>query len=114
MYYYKIKSIIKVLDGDTVDAVIDLGFNTFVEKRIRFFGVNAPETRTRDKKEKELGLKSKDFLKNIISSNKEVYLESFGCGKFGRVLGILYTDENKNNSINEMMLTEGHLHKKSY
>lgn len=114
MYYYKIKSIIKVIDGDTVDAVIDLGFNTFIEKRIRFYEVNAPETRTRNKKEKELGIKSKKFLEKIISSNQEIYLESFGCGKFGRVLGILYTDREKNNSINNIMLAEGHLHKKSY
>ena len=59
MYHYRIEKIVKVVDGDTVDVIIDLGFHTTVKKRIRLYGINTPETRTRDKEEKKRGLAAK-------------------------------------------------------
>ena len=107
MYEYKIKNIIKVIDGDTVDALIDLGFNTYVKKRIRLNGINTPETRTRNKKEKELGLKAKERVKIILFSHTDLVLKSYGQGKFGRVLGDIYFSEDKLN-LGKLLISEGH------
>ena len=109
MYEYRV-TIDRVVDGDTVDCWIDLGFNTQVFKRVRFLGVNAPETRTRNKEEKAKGLKTKEWLKQKIDpqyagSETEVILQSHGLGKYGRVLGELYImKNNKKVSINKEML----------
>ena len=89
MFEYKLKVTI-VVDGDTVDGLIDLGFNTFVKKRIRLYGINAPETRTRDAEEKKKGIECKKRLSDIIEDQEnEVILNSHGVGKFGRCLGEL-------------------------
>ena len=92
MYTYKAK-LERVVDGDTVDATIDLGFDIFVKKRIRFSGINAPESRTRDLEEKARGLAAKDRVKNILEENKNFTLHSEELGKFGRVLGKIYLDK---------------------
>lgn len=102
-YSYKVKEIIKVLDGDTVDLLIDLGFHVFVKKRVRLYGINAPETRTRDLKEKKLGLASKEKLKSLLSA-KELILESHGLGKYGRVIGTIHHEDI---DINRTMVLEG-------
>jgi micrococcal nuclease len=91
MYQYKAK-LVKVVDGDTIDAVIDCGFNTFKKERIRLYGINTPECRTRDKKEKEKGLAAKARLKELIKEGKnEFKIKTFvdKKGKFGRLLGEL-------------------------
>jgi len=106
MYEYKIQ-ITRVLDGDTVDGIIDLGYDTYVRKRIRFIGFNAPETRTRDKSEKEKGIIAKEWLKEKCSNEQnQFYLKSHGLGKFGRVLGELFTISS-NESVTKEMLAEG-------
>jgi len=113
MYQYKIKEVIKVVDGDTVDVFVDLGFNIIVKKRIRLYGLNAPETRlqskikdiSKRKKEKELGLKSKDYLKHILCTSKTLYLSSEGLGKYGRVLGVIKNEDGE--SINELLIENG-------
>ena len=92
MYTYKAK-LQRVVDGDTIDATIDLGFDVFVKKRIRFAGINAPESRTRDLEEKARGLKAKDRVKNILEENENFTLHSEELGKFGRVLGKIYLDK---------------------
>lgn len=103
-YIYKIDKIIKVVDGDTVDAMIDLGFKTYVKKRIRLFGINTPECRTRDKHEKVRGLAAKERLKELLLCDN-INLISHGVGKFGRVLGeIVIGDIN----VNKQLVTEGH------
>ena len=92
MYEYKAK-LIKVVDGDTVDAMIDCGFSVYRKERIRLLGINAPETRTRDKKEKEKGLIAKARLKELIKDGRnEFMVKTFldGKGKYGRLLGVLY------------------------
>ena len=104
MYEYKAK-LVRILDGDTVDAKIDLGFDVWVKKRIRFLGINAPETRTRDLEEKEAGLKVKSRVEALFDTSDGVFvLKSHGVGKYGRVLGEIFI---QNININELLLEEG-------
>ena len=92
-YIYKAK-LERVVDGDTVDALIDLGFDTWVKKRIRYKGIDTWESRTKDLDEKKLGLAAKDRNKELLESvsSKPGYfrLRSHGVGKYGRVLGELF------------------------
>ena len=113
MYTYKIK-LDRVIDGDTIDAQIDLGFDISVKKRIRFKGINTPESRTRDLEEKAKGLAAKDRLKAILEGAKTIQLTSHGVGKFGRCLGELHVDvvDGKEKltmeNVNELLIKEGH------
>ena len=104
----------RVVDGDTVDAIIDLGFKIMYADRIRLMGLDTPESRTRNKKEKELGLASKVRIKELLAQapvgkrgSKWVTLETtkMGTGKFGRILGTLYVG---NTNVNQAMIDEGH------
>ena len=89
MYTYEAK-VLKVVDGDTIDALIDLGFDMHKSIRVRLVGINSPESRTRDLEEKKRGLAAKARLKEILKSNKnKIILESQGVGKYGRCLGII-------------------------
>ena len=109
MYEYKVK-ITRVIDGDTVDAEVDLGFDTFIKDRIRLMGLDTPESRTRNKKEKALGLAAKAYLKELLRENKgDVILRTSkeGKGKFGRILGTLLIYDGKTN-VNQMLIDEGH------
>ena len=103
MYKYNAK-LDRVVDGDTVDALVDLGFNTWKKVRIRMQGMNAPESRTRDLEEKAKGIAAKIRLEELLGSGKFV-LQSMGVGKYGRCLGILYVDEI---NINKTLIQEGH------
>ena len=113
MYIYKIK-LDRVVDGDTVDAYIDLGFDVSVKKRIRFMGINTPETRTKDLEEKAKGLAAKDRLKSILEGANTIQLNSHGIGKFGRCLGELHVDvlDGKDCltlvNVNKLLINEGH------
>ena len=113
MYEYKIK-VTRVVDGDTVDAELDLGFNIIYKERIRLMGIDTPESRTRNRVEKKLGLKSKARLKELIAENKgNIILQTSkeGKGKFGRILGTLLIRDSKEFSINDIMVIEGHARK---
>ena len=103
MYTYNCK-LLRVIDGDTVTAQIDLGFDVWVTKTIRLTGINAPESRTRDKIEKERGLAAKARLIEMLEGMK-FKVQSFGVGKFGRCLGVLFVDDV---NLNELLITEGH------
>jgi len=113
MYTYKI-SPLKVVDGDTIDAEIDLGFDIKVKKRVRFMGINAPESRTKDLEEKAKGLAAKDRVKQLLEGCKNITLKSHGIGKFGRCLGELHLDivdgQEKLTlvNLNELLINEGH------
>jgi len=113
MYIYKIK-LDRVVDGDTVDAYIDLGFDISVKKRIRFMGINTPETRTKDLEEKAKGLAAKDRLKSILEGTNTIQLNSHGIGKFGRCLGEIHVDvlDGKDCltlvNVNKLLINEGH------
>ena len=107
---YEYKAILdRVVDGDTCDAMIDLGFNTWVKKRIRFKGVDCWESRTRDLDEKKKGLAAKEFTKKLLEYSDEgkFALRSHGVGKYGRVLGELFVKGNKQ-SVNELLIENGH------
>ena len=99
----------RVVDGDTCDALIDLGFDTWVKKRIRFKGVDTWECRTRDKEEKVKGLAAKAFTKNLLenSDDGKFALRSHGVGKYGRVLGELFV-KGEEKSVNDLLLENGH------
>ena len=114
MYRYNAK-LIRVVDGDTIDAHIDLGFDVHVKKRIRLAGINAPESRTRNKIEKKLWLAAKERLIQILEGAADVFeLESHECGKYGRVLGSLHINKLAGKDvltqvcINDMLVKEGH------
>tara|TARA_Y100000310_G_C20147461_1_gene563137 strand:+ start:75 stop:443 length:369 start_codon:yes stop_codon:yes gene_type:complete len=113
MYEYKAK-VLRVVDGDTVDALIDIGFHVHLKKRIRLYGINAPESRTRDKEEKVRGLAAKARLKEILKQEKnEITIKSHGVGKFGRCLGELFIEGTERFSyepqcVNKMLISEGH------
>ena len=112
-YIYRAK-LDRVVDGDTVDALIDVGFDIWFKKRIRFKGVDTWESRTRNLEEKALGLKAKARTKELLEkvSSKSGYfrLKSYGLGKYGRVLGELFIMDvdGKQWNINETLITEGH------
>ena len=108
MYTYKAK-LDRVVDGDTVDAYIDLGFDISVHKRIRLAGIDSPESRTRDLEEKARGLASKDRLIDLLKDGKFI-LESKEVGKYGRVLGVLLIGDVNNNfiNINNTLVEEGY------
>jgi len=113
MYTYKM-SPLKVVDGDTIDAEIDLGFDIKVKKRIRFMGINAPESRTKDLEEKARGLAAKDRVKALLDGCENIQLKSHGIGKFGRCLGEIMLDVIDGQekltlvSLNELLINEGH------
>lgn len=110
MYEYKVK-VVKVIDGDTIDVDIDLGFNTVLTKRrIRLYGIDTPESRTRDKEEKVRGLLSKEYLLLKCPIGGYVTLKSHGVGKFGRILGELfeYNKHEDSISINQEMCNEAY------
>ena len=116
LFYYKIE-LVRVLDGDTIDCKIDLGFSTWVHKRVRLAGIDTPESRTRNREEKRFGIRSKQFLSHAIGTkvehgpligsdtNKELTLQSHGVGKFGRVLGVIFSDGI---NVNELMVATHH------
>jgi len=120
LYFYSISNI-RVIDGDTIDADIDLGFSISIRRRVRLEGIDAPETRLQSKisdpeerkKEKLLGIKSKDFLYSICESNK-IYLISNKLDKYGRVLGEIFLIEDDLGveesyvSINQLMISKGY------
>lgn len=105
MYQYKIKSIRKIIDGDTIDVDIDLGFGIIISHRVRLTGINAAETRTLNLEEKAKGVAAKDWLKKELSREGELIIETEKEDKYGRYLGILYY-EGDFVSINQKMLNE--------
>jgi micrococcal nuclease len=104
MYEYKFKTT-RVVDGDTVDGSIDLGFNVSIQVRVRLEGIDTPETRTRNKAEKVYGLQAKVKLKEILKIDK-IIIQSHGVGKFGRVLGRLYLVNGTD--VNRQLIDEGY------
>ena len=99
----------RVVDGDTCDALIDLGFDTWVKKRIRFYGVDTWESRTRNLEEKKKGLAAKEYVKDLLenSDDGKFSIISHGKGKYGRVLGELFVKGHEK-SVNELLKENGH------
>ncbi len=110
MYEYNVKKVLKVVDGDTIDVDIDLGFSISYSQRLRLAGIDTPESRTTDKFEKTLGIESKDYLKNKLKDAKNVVVKTEkpdSSEKYGRVLGWVYVDGNTK-SLNEQMIEDGY------
>jgi len=109
-YIYRIKEIHKVVDGDTIDASIDLGFDISLEKRIRLAGVDTPESRTSDANEKKYGLESKDWLKHRCENAKNILINTElpdSTEKYGRIIGHLFINDEAT-SLNDQMIIEGY------
>jgi len=112
MYEYYCE-VTRIIDGDTIDVDIDLGFSTkLVKQRIRMLGIDTPESRTRDKEEKVRGLLSKQRMYDLCPLGSKIKLLSHGTGKFGRILGEIFTSDATDNwnevSINKQMCNEGY------
>ena len=115
-YNFRVTKIVKVLDGDTIDVLIDLGFDLYKKERVRIAGVDTPEKRTRNREEKELGIDATNWLKEklegAISGDDDLVIRTElvgGVGKYGRLLGWCYIGDSEV-SLNEMMITEGYAH----
>ena len=109
-YIYRIREIHKVVDGDTIDVDIDLGFDISFSSRVRLAGIDTPESRTADKMEKALGLEAKAYLKHEIDSAKTVVIKTEkmdSSEKYGRILGWVFLD-GSTVSLNEKMIQDGH------
>ena len=104
----------RVVDGDTIDALIDVGFDIWIKKRIRYSGIDTWESRTRDLEEKAKGLeakaRNKELLMEVSSKSGYFRLKSHGVGKYGRVLGEIFIEdsEGKQYNINKTLISEGH------
>ena len=113
-YNFRVTKINRVIDGDTIDVTLDLGFSLTKKERVRIAGVDTPEKRTRDKEEKTLGIDAtnwlKDKLESTLSGDDELSIRTElvgGVGKYGRLLGWLYVGDAEI-SLNEQMITEGY------
>jgi micrococcal nuclease len=109
-YIYRIREIHKVVDGDTIDADIDLGFDISLTKRIRLAGIDTPESRTTDTNEKKYGLESKDWLKKRCENAKDILIKTElpdSTEKYGRIIGHLFIN-GEETSLNNQMIAEGY------
>ena len=115
-YNFRVTEVNRVLDGDTIDVTIDLGFDLFKKERVRVAGVDTPEKRTRDLEEKALGIDATNWLKkeleDVLDGDDELIVRTElhgGVGKYGRLLGWLYVGD-ETVSLNEQMITQGYAH----
>jgi len=109
-YIYRIKQITKVIDGDTIDADIDLGFDISLSKRIRLAAIDTPESRTADANEKKYGLESKEWLKHKVENAKNILIKTElpdSTEKYGRIIGHLFINDQET-SLNNQMIVEGY------
>jgi len=107
MYEYKIKEVVKIVDGDTVDIIIDLGFSLTKKERVRLAGIDTPECRTRDLDEKQMGLEAKAFLTRRLADGEPsgLRVKTKKDGKYGRMLGTLFVGSQ---NINQEMIERGY------
>ena len=107
-FAYRVKSMVKIIDGDTFDCILDLGFDVLLEARVRMAGIDTPESRTRDLIEKQFGLASKKYLIERIEAAQDIIVRTeldIEKGKFGRILGTVYLDDV---DVNQQMITDGY------
>lgn len=110
MYEYFVKEIKNVVDGDTIDVIIDLGFDILFSSRVRLAGIDTPESRTTDKAEKALGLEAKEYLKKHLKDAKSVVIRTEkmdSSEKYGRILGWVYVN-GESESVNNKMINDGY------
>lgn len=110
MYEYYVRKVENVVDGDTIDVLIDLGFDILFQSRVRLAGIDTPESRTKDLKEKALGLESKEYLKKHLKDAKSVVIKTEKINsseKYGRILGWVYINGDTE-SLNDKMINDGY------
>lgn len=110
MYEYYVRKVENIVDGDTIDVLIDLGFDILFQSRVRLAGIDTPESRTKDLKEKALGLESKEYLKKALKDAKSVVIKTEkmdSSEKYGRILGWVYINGDTV-SLNDMMINDGY------
>ena len=110
MYEYFVKEVKNVVDGDTIDVIIDLGFDILFASRVRLAGIDTPESRTTDKAEKALGLEAKEYLKKHFKDAKSVVIRTEkmdSSEKYGRILGWVYVN-GESESVNNKMINDGY------
>ena len=110
MYEYFVKNVTNVVDGDTIDVIIDLGFDILFSSRVRLAGIDTPESRTTDKTEKALGLEAKEYLKKSLKDAKSVIIKTEkmdSSEKYGRILGWVYVNGDTV-SLNDKMINDGY------
>ena len=110
MYTYYVRKVENIVDGDTIDVLIDLGFDILFASRVRLAGIDTPESRTKDLKEKALGLESKEYLKKALKDAKSVVIKTEkmdSSEKYGRILGWIYINDDTV-SLNDMMINDGY------
>ena len=110
MYEYKVTRLLGVVDGDTIDVQIDLGFDVSFTSRVRLNGIDTPESRTADLNEKKYGLEAKDWLKHRLESAKKIVIRTEkpdSSEKYGRILGTLVIDDEPV-SLNEQLIKSGY------
>ncbi len=110
MYEYYVRKVDNVVDGDTIDVLIDLGFDILFQSRVRLAGIDTPESRTKDLKEKALGIESKEYLKKALKDAKSVVIKTEkmdSSEKYGRILGWVYINGDTV-SLNDMMINDGY------
>jgi micrococcal nuclease len=110
MYEYYVRKVENVVDGDTIDVLIDLGFDILFQSRVRLAGIDTPESRTRDLAEKALGLESKEYLKKYLKDAKSVIIKTEKMNsseKYGRILGWIYINGDTE-SLNDKMINDGY------
>ena len=107
MYEYAIKEVVKVVDGDTIDIIIDLGFDLSKKERVRLAGIDTPESRTRDLEEKEMGIEAKEFLARRLRDGEPsgLKVKTEKDGKYGRMLGWIHIGQT---NLNEEMIYRGY------
>ena len=110
MYEYYVRKVEGVVDGDTIDVLIDLGFDILFASRVRLAGIDTPESRTKDLAEKALGLEAKEYLKKALKDAKSVVIKTEkmdSSEKYGRILGWVYINGDTV-SLNDMMINDGY------
>ncbi len=110
MYEYFVREVKNVVDGDTIDVVIDLGFDIMFASRVRLAGIDTPESRTTDKAEKVLGVEAKEYLKKQLKDAKSVVIRTEkmdSSEKYGRILGWVYVN-GESESLNNKMINDGY------
>jgi len=110
MYEYYVRKVENVVDGDTIDVLIDLGFDILFASRVRLAGIDTPESRTKDLAEKALGLEAKEYLKKALKDAKSVVIKTEkidSSEKYGRILGWVYINGDTV-SLNDMMINDGY------
>jgi len=110
MYEYFVKEVNNVVDGDTIDVIIDLGFDILFSSRVRLAGIDTPESRTTNKAEKALGVEAKEYLKKQLKDAKSVVIRTEkmdSSEKYGRILGWVYVN-GESESVNNKMINDGY------